>query len=203
MVARALQLFLAVLALSLTGCGVTKTSREAHPPGGASPLLETSDARIAVALDAVVVRNAPGSWERNAAWDEYRFRVRSISGADLRLVRITLFDAQGQAVESSAEVRALNAATAEVQKRYDAAGQRVCRASVWVPAAAELLAGGGCSSRNGGVGPFARSHCSRDRRDRADQLGPRAQTHAAAGSDRTCRIRSGRLLPYGSAAVGG
>lgn len=118
---------LVALTLSVAGCGGPKVLTREAPllEGGKPPLAEAGDSRVAVALDTVVVRNGPQSWASEANWDEYRLRIRSLSGDELRLARITVFDALGHAVESSADRGGLIDATREVERRYEASGELV------------------------------------------------------------------------------
>jgi hypothetical protein len=84
----------------------------------AAPLAESRDSYVAVALESVIVRNGPEAWTEDALWDEYRFRVRSLSGGNVRVTRVMVFDALGKAVESSGDRHELIKATAEVNERY-------------------------------------------------------------------------------------
>lgn len=83
-----------------------------YPTTDGPSLFQAGDSQISVALDAVVVRNGPGSWTHDAYWDEYQFRIRSPSG-QLRLTRISLLDANDRRIASSATRRELAAATDE------------------------------------------------------------------------------------------
>jgi hypothetical protein len=107
----------------LAGCGGTKVLREARPLEQTSALLAQSDGRVHVSLDSVVVRNGPGSWARDANWDEYRFRVRSATGGGVRLTGVHLLDAVGHRVAASSDRGDLVDATREVERRYEISGQ--------------------------------------------------------------------------------
>ncbi len=90
------------LGLVLAGCGGPAVlSRERAQEVVSAPLLELRDSRVAVVLDTTVVRGGPGAWARNASWDEYRFRIRSLSGDKPSLTRISLVDALGKGVDAS------------------------------------------------------------------------------------------------------
>jgi hypothetical protein len=110
---------------SLVGCAGPSVRSEIQPLETSSSLVQQDDARVAVVLDHVVIRNGAGAWADDAAWDEYRFRLRSRSGDEVRLVRITLVDALGEAVESSADRGRLIDTTDEIEKRYQASGKLV------------------------------------------------------------------------------
>ena len=117
-----------VAALALAGCAGPSVLSKELTSEGQPPLLQANDSRIAIALDAVVIRNGPGAWAEDAAWDEYRFRIRSPSGDPLQVTRITLFDALDQAVEASTNRGDLIDATEEIEKRYEASA-RVARSA--------------------------------------------------------------------------
>ena len=71
----------------------------------------------------MVVRNAPGSWAKNAEWDEYRFRIASTSGDELRVTRIIVVDALDQPVDSHASRSSLIDGSGDVAQRYEASGK--------------------------------------------------------------------------------
>lgn len=76
----------------LTGCGGTKVLKEPQPVQLENPLAVTADARMTATLDWVIVRDGPGTWARNADWDEYLLRVRNHSDRTLSIVEITVID---------------------------------------------------------------------------------------------------------------
>jgi hypothetical protein len=112
----------AFIAAHAYGCvPVVPTVRpEPHPADGPRTLAEARDERIVVALESVVVRNGPAAWANDAVWDEYRLRLRSLSGRDLRLVSVSLFDAFGVGVASSSNAGDLFEASRRVHERYRA-----------------------------------------------------------------------------------
>ena len=102
---------LAIVATVLAGCATTV----ARTP---DPLLQADDRCLAVILDAVIVRNGPGSWTADAHWDEYRLRMRSAPTCNPRVTRVRLFDALGRPVESTAGRTALVQASDEIEEEY-------------------------------------------------------------------------------------
>jgi hypothetical protein len=124
MKSRAMLLACLLLSVSIVaGCSGPSVRSNALPSEQTAPLVETGDSRIAIALDAVVVRNAPGSWAKDAVWDEYRFRISSTSGDKLRVTRITVVDALDQPVEPHASRSRLIDGTRDVAQRYEASGK--------------------------------------------------------------------------------
>jgi hypothetical protein len=112
-------------ALLLPGCGGTKVMRDAHPLSGAPAITASSDPALVATLDSVIVRNAPGSWARDANWDEYRLRVRSASATNVQVAGLVLVDALGARVPSSTDRGDLVDASREVEKRYAESGRLV------------------------------------------------------------------------------
>ena len=58
-------------AFAVAGCGGTKVLKEPQPLQTTQPLAANSDQEVVATLDWVIVRDGPGTWARNADWDEY------------------------------------------------------------------------------------------------------------------------------------
>jgi len=101
-------IWLVIFVVVLAGCATV-------PP---TVLVEAGDSRIHVALDTVIVRGAKESWAHDAYWDEYRLRVRSMSGAELHVSRIRVFDAFERPVDASADIKELIRASKEIERDY-------------------------------------------------------------------------------------
>ena len=66
-----LVLFLgAVATLVLQSCTGTKLLEESIPVRDSKPLSQSTDEKISASLNWVVVRDGPGTWAKNADWDE-------------------------------------------------------------------------------------------------------------------------------------
>ena len=63
----------------LAGCGGTKVLKESQPIQTTKPLAAASDRQVSATLDWVVVRDGPGTWAKNADWDEYLLTVNNQS----------------------------------------------------------------------------------------------------------------------------
>ena len=70
----------------------------------------------------MIVREGPGTWPRNADWDEYLIEVRHISAAPIQLTGITLFDSMDQPNTASASRSALVDASRKNARRYRDSG---------------------------------------------------------------------------------
>jgi len=109
----------------LTGCGGTKVLKEPQPVQLENPLAVTADARMTAALDWVIVRDGPGTWAKNADWDEYLLRVRNQSDQPLSIVGLTVVDSLQTRVESRSGRKQLVKGSKETARRYRDSGLQV------------------------------------------------------------------------------
>ncbi len=114
----------AVISL-LTGCGGTKVLKEPQPVELQQPLARAVDARVTATLDWVIVRDGPGTWARNADWDEYLLRVSNHSDHTLRIVELTVIDSLHTRVESRLGRKQLVKGSKATARRYRDSGLRV------------------------------------------------------------------------------
>ena len=77
-----------LLLLALSGCGGTKVLKEAQPIQTTQPLATVSDQQVTAILDWVIVRDGPGTWAKNADWDEYLLRIRNLSDQPIQVIRV-------------------------------------------------------------------------------------------------------------------
>lgn len=119
---------LPVLALSLgllSGCGGTKVLKEPQPIQTTRALATGSDQRITATLDWVIVRDGPGTWARNADWDEYLLRVSNMTGAPLRLTQVTVVDALDTPIGMETGRKKLIKGSKQTARRFKNAGLKV------------------------------------------------------------------------------
>ncbi len=145
-----------IIALSaaalLSGCGGTKVLKEPEPLEVGQPLIASSDERIAVVLDWVIVRDGAGTWAKNADWDQYLLRVQNVSDQPVEIRSVTVLDSSLATHTSVANRKQLVKATKETARRYDDQGVDV-KAGV---GGATLVAVGGLSASVGmGAGAAA------------------------------------------------
>ena len=114
-------------ALGLPACGGgTRLIKNAPPPPQQIAALATaSDVALAAQLQWVTVRDGPGTWARNADWDEYLIAVRNVSAAPIQVTGIVLFDSMDQANASSASRAGLVDASRKNARRYKDSGLKV------------------------------------------------------------------------------
>lgn len=109
----------------LGGCGGTKVLKEAQPMQVTQPLASTADRHLSAILDWVIVRQGPGTWARNADWDEYLLRVRNLSDQPLRISRMTVVDSLNTPIDSQPGRKKLVKASKKTVRRYKDSGLKV------------------------------------------------------------------------------
>ncbi|MCS5683596.1 MAG: hypothetical protein NZ609_13765 [Acidimicrobiales bacterium] len=111
--------------LLLFGCASTKVLDEPTFPPEGNPLAVARDQTTAATLDWVIVRNGPGTWSKNADWDQYLLRIENRSKAALVLDETFLEDSTGTKVYPELGRQALRTGSKQVAKRYKDADVRV------------------------------------------------------------------------------
>jgi hypothetical protein len=114
-----------LLAVSLAGCGGSKLLDDPQPLVLERPLTTTSDRRLEAHLDWVIIRGGPGTWVKNADWDEYLMRARNLSDEPIRITGVTVYDSLDTRLESSANINNLISMSKKTTSRYKAEGVKV------------------------------------------------------------------------------
>ena len=115
--------------LWLAGCGGSKLVRQ--PAQEADAILqapaaaETSDDRVRASFHAVVLRNGPGSWAKNALWDEYHVQVKNLSGSPVEITGAAIVDSHGLRLPSLDGRRQLQHESEANAKRYRREGVEI------------------------------------------------------------------------------
>lgn len=109
----------------LAGCGGTKVLKEAQPIQTNKPLAATSDQQVSATLDWVIVRDGPGTWAKNADWDEYLLRVNNQSDRSIMVTRLTVVDSLDTRIESQPGRKQLVKSSKKTAKRYKESGVKV------------------------------------------------------------------------------
>ena len=120
-----LQSSVVMLLLALSGCGGTKVLKEPEPLVVTQSLATASDQRLAATLDWVIVRDGPGTWAKNADWDEYLIRVQNLSDDSIRVTNITVLDSLGTRIETRENRKQLVKGAKETKRRYKEEGFKV------------------------------------------------------------------------------
>jgi hypothetical protein len=91
-------LALLVLALGLTGCVTSKKYRLAKEDTPPAQTLDWSVSvpPVALTLKSVIVIKGPGSWKREARWDEYVVKITNSGSQPVTVVSSELVDVLGQ-----------------------------------------------------------------------------------------------------------
>ena len=109
----------------LSGCGGTRVLKEPQPIQTTRPLATVSDQRVTATLDWVIVRDGPGTWARNADWDEYLMRVRNASDQPIQVISMTVIDSLETRVESQPGRKQLVKGSKQTARRYKKSGIKV------------------------------------------------------------------------------
>jgi hypothetical protein len=116
---------LTFLIISLAGCGGTKILKAPEPLTVTQSLADVSDESLSATLDWVIVRGGPGTWAKNADWDEYFIRVRNVGGNPLQITDIRLMDSLGTQIAPGSDRRQLVKGSKQAKRRYQGDGLTV------------------------------------------------------------------------------
>ena len=109
----------------LAGCGGTKVLKEPQPMEPMQPLAATSDKSVTATLDWVIVRDGPGTWARNADWDEYQLRVSNQSDQPIKITEVFVVDSLDTRIESQSRRKSLVKGSKKTARRYKKSGIKV------------------------------------------------------------------------------
>lgn len=109
-----------VLAMSaLSACAYSKKLEKPIPLEQEGNIASAADERVAASIDAVIVRDGPGSWSRNADWDEYLMHVRATSGWSVEVTGVVVIDSLGKTHKPSPYRTQLARESKKTADRYD------------------------------------------------------------------------------------
>ena len=109
----------------LSGCGGTKVLKESQPIQTTQPLATASDQQVTAILDWVIVRDGPGTWAKNADWDEYLLRVSNRSDQPIQVTRVIVVDSLDTRIESQPKRKQLVKGSKQTTRRYKDSGIKV------------------------------------------------------------------------------
>lgn len=144
--------FVAAMLVGLSGCGGTKVLREPQPLAMEEALATGSDDRVAVNLGWIIVRDGPGTWAKNADWDEYLVTLRNHSGGPVAVTAVTVVDSSETRHSSIASRKKLVKASRHTAKRYKGQGIEV---KAGVGGGALVVAGGLSATVGSGIATAA------------------------------------------------
>jgi len=100
------------------GCGGTKVLKEPQPLEITQPLATARDQHISATLCWVIVRDGPGTWAKNADWDEYLIKVANDSGEEIQIIDVAVVDSLGTRVACNSNRKQLVKESEKTIKRY-------------------------------------------------------------------------------------
>lgn len=83
---------IAMSGVAMSGCGGTSMVKEPETLQATKPVATSCDDNICANIDWVIVRNGPGSWAKNATWDEYLILVVNQAGQSVTIQNVTVID---------------------------------------------------------------------------------------------------------------
>ena len=115
----------AVTLVFAAGCGGTKILKEPQPIIATQPLAAASDQRVTATLDWVIVRDGPGTWAKNADWDEYLLRISNPSDQPIQVTSMTVIDSLNTRVKPQPGRKQLVKGSKQSARRYKKSGIKV------------------------------------------------------------------------------
>ncbi len=115
----------AILWLCVAGCGGSKILKEPEPLVVAHPLATASNQRLSATLDWVIVRDGPGTWAKNADWDEYLLTISNQSDLPIQLTNIIVVDSLNMRIAAQSGRKQLVKASKKTARRYKQSGIKV------------------------------------------------------------------------------
>ncbi|NNJ64211.1 MAG: hypothetical protein HKP16_01505, partial [Xanthomonadales bacterium] len=109
----------------LGGCGGTKVLKEPRPMQATQPLAANADQRLRATLDWVIVRHGPGTWAKNADWDEYLLRVSNLSDQPIQITGLIVVDSLTTPIDSQPGRKKLVKGSKKTARRYKDSGLKV------------------------------------------------------------------------------
>lgn len=145
-----------LLLVSVSGCGGSKVLKESEPLVLTQSLAAASDERLSVTLEWVIVRDGPGTWAKNADWDEYLVKISNQSKQPIQVTELIVVDSLNTRVESLPDRKQLVKKSKKTARRYKKLGIRVEAGSgnTKILAVAGATAGGmliGATTAGGGA----------------------------------------------------
>jgi len=114
-------IFLIIVFFVFNGCA---SSRLVEKPTENSPDLHMSsnNEQINMSLNNVLIPNGPGSWIKDAKWDEYVVTITNLSSKPLSIAKFSLVDPRGIYLDAGTDVITLEKTSERLAKAYKEAG---------------------------------------------------------------------------------
>ena len=115
----------------LAACLTTEyRAADRHTPPAVPLNIESVQTPLAASLRTLIVYNGPGSWKREALWDEYVVTVRNQGGADLTVTAAALVDYAGARRVPGADPWQLEKESQTLEQRYLREGISFARSEI-------------------------------------------------------------------------
>ena len=116
--------------IALAGCVATKYEKAAQGTPPPVPLnLAAAQLPIELALRTLIVYNGPGSWKREALWDEYVVTIHNRGARPLTIAAAALIDFAAASHAPGVDPWVLEKESQTLEQRYQRAGVAVARAA--------------------------------------------------------------------------
>jgi hypothetical protein len=120
-----------LVACTLCACVATKYRMSPKETASAPELnLGTGRAPVDVSLHAVIVYEGPGSWKRNALWDEYVVEIRNQGERALTITAVELADFADAARDPGEDPWKLEEESQTLEERYLREGMAFARSEI-------------------------------------------------------------------------
>ncbi len=140
----------------LAGCGGIKLLKEPNPLTVTQSLATASDQRLSATLDWVIVQGGPGTWAKNAYWDEYLLRISNQSDLPIQLTNIIVVDSLNTRIAAQSGRKQLVKGSKKTARRYKESGIKVTAGSGrGTMGVAVATAGGAAAGAAMGAGTLA------------------------------------------------
>ena len=116
---------LVLLCSGLLACGGTRILDQPVPLTIGQPQASSSNEDMTVSLDWIIVRDGPGTWARNADWDEYLVRFLNRSTSVLTITSVAAYDSTFTRQETNGRRNELVNASRLTAKRYASQGVEI------------------------------------------------------------------------------
>jgi len=111
-------LILGLIALFFSACATDSRFIENPSPPPPDLGISSKDRFIQVTLNYLIIPNGPGSWVKDARWDEYYITVRNLSKEPVSVERIQLIDPRGVYITSGVNPYQLEKVSEALMKHY-------------------------------------------------------------------------------------
>lgn len=120
-----LMILISFVLMAFPGCHGTRMLRNPKPLDITGPISSATNQDLSAKIDAVIFRDGPGTWAKNADWDEYIISLRNEGQGTLRITSLNVVDSLGTKIESGNNRRSLVKGTKAAKRRYKGEGIKV------------------------------------------------------------------------------